>query len=81
MIKKTKFLLNISIINENKGEIVINAVNSVVSSFPQGHKWRNSNFAMDLMKQVAEELSSQDIVTEEEVNFLIKRYTGNIGIL
>ena len=56
---------------EDKGLFIIDAVNEVVSSLPYGHKWRNKVYAIELMKQVTEYLSAKDIVTREEVSFLV----------
>jgi hypothetical protein len=74
-------MLKIKILKENKAEIIVDAVNSVVSSLPYGHKWRNSTYANKLLKQIAEELQDKDLVTEEELDFLIKKFTNSIGII
>ena len=68
-------------IDESGAEIVLDAVNSAISELPMGHKWRNHEFAKQILSQTVEILGQSQDFDQEEVENIVNKLTGGISVL
>ena len=68
-------------IDESGAEIVLDAVNSAISELPMGHKWRNHEFAKQILSQTVEILGQAQDFDQEEVENIVNKLTGGISVL
>lgn len=71
---------DVSEINQ-KRDFIVDAVNEVVSSLPNGHKNRNSQFAKEVLKKVFEHFCDKEAFSYDEVLNITQKLSGDIKIL
>jgi len=65
---------------DDTGQMVVDAVNEMVSSLPMNHKHRNRHFAKKILLQISEILKNKKIISYEEAQKIVFELTGQIKI-
>jgi hypothetical protein len=68
-------------ISESKAEVLLDAVNSVVSGLPMGHKYRNNQFAKKILSQIYEIFLNEENVSRQDAKKAIYKIVKGIQIL